>query len=40
MKKYAEMTKEELSKEIEELRTRYKKYQDMSLTLDMIFPWA
>ena len=35
MKKYAEMTKEELSKEIEELRTRYKKYQDMSLTLDM-----
>ncbi len=35
MKKYSEMTKEELSKEIDELKVQYKKYQDMSLTLDM-----
>ncbi len=35
MKKYVEMTKEELLLQVEELKKDYKKYQDMSLTLDM-----
>ncbi len=35
MKKYSEMSKDELRSEIESLKAEYKKYQDMSLTLDM-----
>ena len=35
MKAYKEMTKEELAEEIKELKTQYKKYQDMDLRLDM-----
>ncbi|MCR4690943.1 MAG: aminotransferase [Lachnospiraceae bacterium] len=35
MKKYSEMTKEELSLELEQLNDSYKKYQEMNLTLDM-----
>jgi len=35
MKKYSEMTKEELQLELAELKKQYKKYQDMDLQLDM-----
>ena len=35
MKAYAEMTKEELSAELESLKKEYHKYQDMDLKLDM-----
>ena len=35
MKPYAEMTREELSSELEILRKQYKKYQDMDLNLNM-----
>ncbi len=35
MKAYKDMTKEELAKEIKELKAQYKKYQDMDLRLDM-----
>ncbi|MCR5100891.1 MAG: aminotransferase [Butyrivibrio sp.] len=35
MKKYSEMTKEELQTEVAELKKQYKKYQDMDLQLDM-----
>ncbi len=35
MKSYLEMTKEELSAEIESLRSEYRKYQGMELKLDM-----
>ncbi|MCR5148050.1 MAG: aminotransferase [Eubacterium sp.] len=35
MKAYSEMTKEELSAELEELKKQYHKYQEMDLKLDM-----
>ena len=35
MKAYKDMTKEELRAEIEELKSEYKKFQDLDLTLDM-----
>ena len=35
MKKYTEMTKQELEQEIEVLKKEYRKYQDMDLRLDM-----
>ena len=35
MKAYAEMTKEELSAELESLKKEYHKYQEMDLKLDM-----
>ncbi|WP_051638506.1 aminotransferase [Butyrivibrio sp. NC2002] len=35
MKKYLEMSKEELEQEVVKLKAQYKKYQDMDLTLNM-----
>ncbi len=35
MKAYSDMTKEELGKELEELRAEYKKFQELDLSLDM-----
>ena len=35
MKAYSDMTKEELAKELEELKKQYHKFQEMDLKLDM-----
>ena len=35
MKKYVEMNKQELNEELVKLKAEYKKYQEMSLNLNM-----